>query len=198
MLQFNQRNVCVISTAKLPTMLQQFIIKKQITEVNMARVIGWGWILGLFSARLGLSPVFPSCKNHRDLETSAECLVEEESGLELGNEWEPREDRYGHEEDNCHYVLISPPKLHYRCPESKPSQQRPARLPDLRKHKIEMRLFSLVFPLWMADNLSWKELYQSYEIFSFPLWQPNRSWSTTCCTAAVNDLDPRIQISGVL
>lgn len=39
------------------------------------------------SLRLDVS--FVSCKDERDLEPTAESLVEEQTRLERGNEWEP-------------------------------------------------------------------------------------------------------------
>ncbi|KAH9706020.1 Integrase catalytic domain-containing protein [Citrus sinensis] len=40
--------------------------------------------------------------NHRNLETSAECLIEEQACLELRCEWKPRENGYGREDWQSH------------------------------------------------------------------------------------------------
>lgn len=44
----------------------------------------------LVAGSRGCCLFFPSCKNHGNLEASAECLVEEQPGLELRYEREPR------------------------------------------------------------------------------------------------------------
>jgi len=52
-----------------------------------------------------------------DLQTSAECLVEEHPGLELANEQEAREERDGREHERPHQDLIAPGERLHRLPQ---------------------------------------------------------------------------------
>ena len=58
-----------------------------------------------------------AAKDSRDLQTSAEGLVEEHSGLELGYKREPSEERDRGEEQEPHDDLISPRKRLDRSPQ---------------------------------------------------------------------------------
>lgn len=82
-------------------------------------------------AELSHGAVFPAGEDHGDLEPPAEGLIEEKTGLELGDEGEPRQDGDRGEDDEPHHVLVRPGELLDRLPEAHLPQQWPADLPDL-------------------------------------------------------------------
>lgn len=70
----------------------------------------------LKSVRLNVS--FVSSKDERDLEPTAESLVEEQTRLERGNEWKPGQECDGHEYYQTHPSIIHPGKFTHRVPQA--------------------------------------------------------------------------------
>ena len=51
--------------------------------------------------------LLPACKNSRDLQTSAESLVEKKTGLEIRDEWEPCQRGDWSKQQQPHEVFIA-------------------------------------------------------------------------------------------
>lgn len=64
-------------------------------------------------------PILPmTAKNTRNLQTSAERLVEEHTSLEFWNKWKPGKECNGSEEKQTHDDLVATSECPYRSPES--------------------------------------------------------------------------------
>ena len=84
---------------------------KEITKVNC-----WLTMLLIFVSGRPILPM--TTKNTRNLQTSAECLVEEHTGLEFWNKWKPGKECDRSKEKQTHDDLVATSKCPYRSPES--------------------------------------------------------------------------------
>lgn len=77
-----------------------------------------------------------TAENTRNLQTSAERLVEEHTGLKFWNEWKPGKECNRSEEEQTHDDLVTTGECSNGSPEASSMDEWFQRLSDLEKHSL--------------------------------------------------------------